>query len=254
MQLQRSTRYYRRRKDSDAALRARVKELAGTRPRYGYRRLYILLRRDGWKVNHKKLHRIYKEERLQLPVRKRRKKLAVVPRVPLATAEDLNQRWTMDFVYDQLAGGKRYRVLTLIDLYNRECLALHAGFSLKGIDVVEVLSSLKVADRLPNAITVDNGSEFISKELEIWAYTNNVLLDFIRPGKPTENGYIESFNGKLRDECLNMHLFFSLADAKAELAKWRDEYNTFRPHDSLGGMPPSEYTQRMKNMAPSFSY
>jgi len=178
----------------------------------------------------------------------------VVPRVPLENANAVNQRWSMDFVYDQLAGGKRYRVLTLIDLYNRECLALHAGFSLKGTDVVEVLSSLKVASRKPQVITVDNGSEFISKELEIWAYSNNVLLDFIRPGKPTENGYIESFNGKLRDECLNMNLFFSLADAKAALANWKEEYNTFRPHNSLGGMPPSEYTQRMENMAQSLSY
>lgn len=195
-------------------------------------------------MNHKKLHRIYKEERLQLHIR-RRKKLAVVPRVPLPKASIQDERWSMDFVFDQLAGGKRYRVLTLVDLYSRECLALHAGFSLRGADVVSVLATLKDLGRKPKSITVDNGSEFISKDLELWAYTNSVLLDFIRPGKPVENGYIESFNGKLRDECLNMHLFFSLTDAEKRLAMWKEEYNTQRPHASLGGIPPSEFIERM---------
>lgn len=200
-------------------------------------------------MNHKKVHRIYKEERLQLQIR-RKKKLAVVPRVPLPAATRTDERWSMDFVYDQLAGGKRYRIFTLVDLHSRECLALHAGFSLRAENVVAILSALKTRNRKPRAITVDNGSEFVSKELELWAYTSGVLLDFIRPGKPVENGYIESFNGKLRDECLNMQLFFSLREAQASLAKWRKEYNTLRPHASLGGMPPREFAQRAKQLAP----
>lgn len=156
---------------------------------------------------------------------------------------------------DTLAGGKRYRVLTLVDLYSRECLVLEANFSLRAPDVVNALARLRDRGRVPKVITVDNGSEFSSKDLDAWAYVNGVKLDFIRPGKPVENAFIESFNGRVRDECLDANLFFSLADAKAELASWKTDYNTVRPHGSLGGIPPRELCammqQRVQN--PAFS-
>ena len=221
-------------------LRTRLKELAAARPRYGYMRLYLLLRREGWKVNRKRIYRLYLEEGLQLRT-KHRKKCASQARVPLPEASRPDERWSMDFVSDRLAGGKRFRILTITDQYSRECLALTAGFSLKADDVLSTLETLKHDERRPNAITVDNGSEFTSRQLDIWAYLNQVQLDFIRPGKPVENAYIESFNGRLRDECLNTHLFFSLAEVHSELERWRVDYNTVRPHSAIGQISPVEY-------------
>ena len=226
------------------ALRMRLKELAGARPRYGYLRLHTLLRREGWRVNRKRIYRLYLEEGLQLRTRKR-KRYAVHPRVPLTKPTRRDERWSMDLMHDQLAGGKRYRILTLVDLHTRECLVLRANFSLKASDVVEALEQLRLQGRKPGAITVDNGSEFSSKLLEAWAFSNGVKLDFIRPGKPVENAYIESFNGRLRDECLNVNLFFSLALAREELMKWKEDYNNVRPHGGLGGIPPREFSDRL---------
>lgn len=179
------------------------------------------------------------EEGLQVR-RRRKKKRAATARAPLAQATAPNERWSMDFMSDTLAGGRRYRVLTLVDLHTRECLVLNADFSLKAPDVVRALGELKQQGRCPTAITVDNGSEFSSKELDTWAYLNGAKLDFIRPGKPVDNAYIESFNGRVRDECLDANLFFSLAEVREELARWKKDYNWIRPHGSLGGMPPSE--------------
>jgi putative transposase len=196
-------------------------------------------------VNKKRIHRLYIEENLQLRTRRKKKRRAVI-RVPLATPVRPNERWSMDFMSDTLAGGKRYRVSTLVDVYSRECLVLDANFSMKAQDVVQALMRLRDQGRVSNAITVDNGSEFSSKDLDTWAYVHGVKLDFIRPGKPVENAFIESFNGKVRDECLDANLFFSLAEARAEIARWKTDYNTVRPHSSLGGIPPSELCRREK--------
>ncbi len=207
----------------------RLKELAAARPRFGYLRLHMLLRREVWGVNRKRVYRLYREEGLQVRTKKRRKKLATRVRASQSEATSRDARWSMDFVSDQLVGGRQFRVLTLVDLYSRECLALRAGFSLKRGDVAAVLDGLKRNGRKPKTITVDNGSEFTSKELDTWSYLNDVKLDFIRPGKPVENCYIESFNGKLRDEYLNMNLFFTLTQVEQTMRNWLHDYNQVRP-------------------------
>lgn len=236
----RSTMRYRAHGRDDRALRMRIKELAKTYVRYGYKRIHILLLREGWRVNHKRVYRIYCEEELSLRMKKKKKR-ASHARVPLPTPSAINERWTMDFVADRLEDGRRIRVLTVLDLYTRECLAVAPGFSLTGKHVVAYLERIRARRGVPRSIQVDNGSEFYSKALDAWAYRHGVQLEFIRPGKPTDNGHIESFNGKLRDECLNVHLFFNLVDARDKLEQWRRIYNEIRPHRSLGGMPPSEY-------------
>jgi putative transposase len=229
----------------------RLKELAAARPRFGYLRLHMLLRREGWRVNRKRVYRLYREEGLQVRTKKRRKKIATRVRAPQSEATSRDERWSMDFVSDQLVGGRRFRVLTLVDLYSRECLAMRAGFSIKGGDVAAVLDGLKRNGRKPKTITVDNGSEFTSKELDTWSYLNDVKLDFIRPGKPVENCYIESFNGKLRDECLNMNLFFTLAQVEQTMRNWLHDYNHVRPHRSLGGVPPSYRGEQITHGVPN---
>jgi putative transposase len=243
IQIHRSVLRYENRRDPQHELRGRLKDLAAARPRYGYLRLHLLLRREGWLVNRKRIYRLYLEEGLQLRTR-RRKKCASQARVPLPEASGMDHRWSMDFVSDQLVGGKRYRILTITDQYSRECMALTAGFGLKAHDVVSTLEALKRQQRRPQAITVDNGSEFTSKEFDTWAYLNQVQIDFIRPGKPVENAFIESFNGRLRDECLNTSLFFSLADVRTELDSWRLDYNTVRPHRGIGNVSPAEFRQK----------
>jgi putative transposase len=197
--------------------------------RYGYVRLTVLLRREGWKINRKRVYRLYKEEGLELRT-KRKKKRAAHVRVPLAAAQGRNEKWSMDFVTDRMEDGKYFRILTVVDQYSRECLALKPAIGMSGEKVARWLQEVAQERGRPKSITVDNGSEFYSQAMDSWAYRNGVLLDFIRPGRPVENGYIESFNGKLRDECLNAHLFFTLADAQEKLEKWKDEYNHDRPH------------------------
>ena len=238
--LPRSAYYYRRRGKDVTALTHRVQELARARPRFGYRRIYVLLRREGWRVNHKRVHRLYVELGLQVRT-KRRKKHASHLRVPLTPPQTVNERWSMDFVTDRLTDGRPFRVLTLVDLFSRECPLIIAAVSLTGQKVAEQLERLRLRRGGPQAITVDNGSEFASRALDEWAYRQGVHLDFIRPGKPVENAYIESFNGRLRDECLNAHLFFSLEDAQQKLEAWRIDYNTQRPHTALDEQTPAEY-------------
>jgi putative transposase len=237
--LSRSVHRYQSHRDRQDALRGRLKELAAARPRYGYLRLHLLLRREGWRVNRKRIYRLYLEEGLQVRTKKRRK-CASHTRLDLPQASAADERWSMDFVSETLVSGRRFRILTILDLYSRECLGLTANFSLKADDVVTVLNQLKLGGRMPRAITVDNGSEFVSRKLDGWAYSCGVKLDFIRPGKPVENAYIESFNGRLRDECLNTNVFFTLAEVRRELELRKHDYNTVRPHRALGGLPPRD--------------
>jgi putative transposase len=161
----------------------------------------------------------------------------------------INSRWSMDFMVDRLDNGRRFRILAIIDLFSRECVSIDADYSLRAENVVQCLEVLKQKRCCPDVITVDNGSEFVSRTLDAWAYTNDVTLDFIRPGKPIDNAFIESFNGRLRDECLNAQVFISLQDARSKLEAWRIDYNTMRPHGSLGNLTPSEYAERFRNLA-----
>lgn len=207
IELQRSTFHYKHRRSKDTALRMRLKELAAVRVRFGYRRLHILLKREGWVVNHKKLYRLYHEEGLTVRTKKR-KKFASRPRAPLKQVHKTNEQWSMDFVHDRLEDGRSLRVLCVVDNYSRECLALHAARKIRGLDVAACLERIAGRRGYPKSIRVDNGTEFYSKAMDQWAYLRRVHLEFIRPGKPVENAYIESFNSRLRDECLNLHLFF----------------------------------------------
>jgi putative transposase len=218
----------------------RLRELAAVRVSYGYRRLYVLLRREGWRVNHKLVYRIYKEEGLEVRTKKRRKRVSAL-RVVLPAATGPNERWSMDFVSDSLHDGRRFRVLTLVDHFSRVSPAIEVGSSITGKRVVEVLERLANEYGLPRVITTDNGTEFTSRAVDEWAHRNNVKLDFIRPGKPIENAYIESFNGRLRQECLNQIWFSSLEDAKIKIEAWRIDYNENRPHTSLGNQTPVQF-------------
>lgn len=248
MQLQRSSFYYRHRKDPQEALRLRIRDLAADRPRYGYRRLHVLLCREGWRINAKRVLRIYQQESLQVRTRRRRKKMAARPRVRLPAPGSVNEQWSLDFVSDELANGRRFRVLTVIDIHSRECLALEADVSLPSWRVTAALEAVIAERGAPLSLTLDNGSEFTSNHFDTWAYTAGIQLDFISPGRPTQNGYIESFNGKLRDECLSQSWFLSLSEAREQLEAWRREYNETRPHSSLGDLPPAVYAQLLQEV------
>ncbi len=245
--LQRSCWYYKPHRRDDTAVRHRIKEIAQVRVRYGYRRIHVLLRREGWRDNHKRVRRVYCEEGLNLRSKRPKRNRAAAQRLERPQLSTLNQSWSMDFVADQLFDGRKIRALTVVDNYSRQCLAIHVGQSLKGEDVVAVMNRLKAENStVPKRIQVDNGSEFISKALDKWAYDNRVTLDFSRPGKPTDNPFIESFNGSFRDECLNAHWFLSLEDAQEKIEGWRQEYNGFRPHSSIGNLTPNEMGKGIK--------
>lgn len=237
----RSSHYYRSVADPQEALRMRLKELAGCRIGYGYRRLHVMLRREGWRVNHKRVYRLYRDEGLGLRRKPPRRRVACARRELRPTTEAKNECWSMDFVSDQLFDGRRLRVLTIVDNHTRESLALHVGQRIRGIEVVSVLERITKQHGFPKRIQVDNGPEFISKDLDRWAYWNRVELDFSRPGKPTDNAMVEAFNSRFRQECLNEHWFMSLVDAEAKIEAWRQEYNHDRPHSSLGYMSPVEF-------------
>jgi putative transposase len=222
----------------------RIRELAEARPRFGYRRVHVLLRREGWAVNHKRTYRLYAEEGLSVRYKGRRRKRGSHLRVLPPSALAPNERWSMDFVADALDDGRRFRTLTVVDVFTRECLALESDVSLSGRKVAAVLARVAGQRGFPKVITVDDGSEFFSKEMDSWAYKSGVKLDFIRPGKPVENAFIESFNGRLRDECLNAELFLSLDDARRKLLEWRLDYNERRPHSSIGNLTPTEFAER----------
>jgi putative transposase len=237
MHLDRNSALYKSKRDPQVALRLRLRELAAARVRFGYRRLTVLLKREGWVVNTKRVYRLYRLEGLSVRSRIRKKAARRRP-VALALATAPNQRWSMDFVADRLVSGRSFRMLTVIDQFTRECVALHAQPRLQGMDVAQVLDQALQSRGLPVFITVDNGSEFAGEGMDLWSELRHVQLAFIRPGKPTENGYIESFNGRLRDECLNVESFRTMAEVRGKLAAWREDYNQHRPHSSLGDLTP----------------
>ena len=230
-----------------SALRMRIRELAMARPRFGYNRIHILLRREGWHVNKKRVRRLYRLEGLQVRMRVRRRKHMALHRGPAPVPTRAVERWSMDFVHDQLVDGRPFRVLTVVDQLTRQSPTLECEFSLTGRHVVASLETVGAETGFPVSITVDHGTEFMSKAVEAWAFYRGVQLDFTRPGKPTDNSHIESFNGRLRDECLNVHQFLSLADAKAKIEAWRQDYNQQRPHGSLGQLTPDEFASQRQN-------
>lgn len=235
---------YQSRRDPQSELRIRLRDLAGSRVRYGYRRLTVLLRREGWAVNAKRVYRLYREEGLQVRVAKRTKR-ASHNRVPLPAPVRANQRWSMDFVSDRFSDGRWFRILTVVDQYTRECLCTYADRSQTGEKVVEQMKRLVKQRGVPASITTDNGSEFAGQAMDAWAHQAGVKLDFIRPGRPVQNGYIESFNGRLRDEFLNGEIFFNLADAREKLERWRRDYNQRRPHTALDDRTPEEFARAL---------
>ncbi len=239
MELYRATCRYRRRRGEDQPLRMRLRELAEARRRFGYRRLQVLLQREGWQVNHKRVYRLYVEEKLALRRKRGRKRSTVRQPLPEAVAAD--QVWSVDFMTDALSSGRRFRTLNIVDDYTRECLAIEVDTSLGGMRVVRVLEELKQRRGLPRQIRSDNGPEFVSRAVDQWAYEQGLQWHTIQPGRPMENGYVESFNGRFRDECLNENWFSDLADAREKIAQWKQDYNEARPHSSLQYRTPVEF-------------
>jgi putative transposase len=233
---------YRSVRPDDAGLRARLRELAAVRRRFGYRRLLLLLRREGVRVNHKKLRRLYREERLQVRRRGGRKR-ALGTRAPLTMPQGPNQRWSLDFVSDTLTDSRRFRMLAVVDDFTRECLSLVADTSLSGVRVGRELDAVIARRGRPQTIVSDNGTEFTSMAILGWSQETQIAWHYIAPGKPTQNAFIESFNGRLRDELLNETLFSSLDHAREALVDWKDDYNTVRPHSAIGNVPPAVYAK-----------
>jgi putative transposase len=237
----RGTYRYQSHQDSRTELRIRIREIARSRVRYGYRKIRVLLNREGWAVGKHLVYRLYKKEGLALNKRPQRKRKAVRHREERFVATAPNQAWSVDFVADQLHDGTRFRALTILDVYTREGVAIEAGQSLKGEEVVRVLNRVKQQRGVPKFLFCDNGSEFTSQAMDLWAYQNGMKIDFSRSGQPTDNAFVESFNGTFRAECLNAHWFGSLAEARRLIEEWRQEYNESRPHRSLGERTPSEF-------------
>lgn len=234
---ERSSYHYRGRRRSQAALKQRITEIAQTRVRYGYRRVHVLLRREGWEINAKRVYRLYKELGLQLRHKTPKRRVKAKLREDRRPALRANETWAMDFVHDQLVTGTKIRVLTIVDTFSRYSPAIVPRLRFRAPDLVEVLERVGAEIGLPQTIRVDQGSEFVSRDLDLWAYQRGVTLDFSRPGKPTDNAFIESLNGKFRAECLNAHWFMSLDDAVRKCEDWRRDYNEVRPHSSIGNIP-----------------
>ena len=257
--LNRSTCQYVPREDpEELVIRKRLRELALERPRFGSPRLTVLIRREFGPINHKRVERLYAEENLQVPVRRKKYRRGTMRPVPLLVPSQPNERWSMDFMSDSLGNGRRFRTLNIVDDFSRECQAIEVDTSLSGVRVIRLLERLKETKQLPKTIVVDNGPEFTSKAMLMWTEENNIKLHFITPGKPTQNAFVESFNGKFRDECLNEHWFSSLDDARDKIEAWRVDYNTKRPHRSLKQLTPCEYKDKMhsikKKQEPELSY
>ena len=245
--LGRSTHRYRARKGRDAALRRRLKELAARRMRFGYRRLRAMLLREGMPANHKRVYRLYREEGLAMRMRQRRR-IRWSGAIVKPAASQPNERWSMDFVTDCVSSGKVIRMLTIVDDCTRECPAIEVDTSLGGLRVRRVLDRVASERGLPEAIVLDNGPEFRGRALAAWSEERGVRLEFIQPGKPVQNAYVESFNGRLRDECLNANWFTSLTDARRKVETWRLDYNQQRPHSSLDYLPPAEFARKVAEL------
>jgi len=230
---------YRSRRPGQAPLESRIKEICQTRVRYGYRRVHVMLRREGWVINEKKTRRVYNEMGMQLRNKTPKRRVKAALRADRTPPSRSNEVWAMDFVHDQLAMGTKLRILTVIDTFSRYAPVVDPRLAYRGADVVATLERVCKEMGYPSAIRVDQGSEFVSRDLDLWAYQNDVTLDFSRPGKPTDNAFIEAFNGRLRAECLNTHWFLSLADAREKLECWRRDYNEVRPHGAIGNKPPA---------------
>jgi len=240
--------HYHSLKRDDPVLRRRIKEIAWNRIQYGYKRIAVLLRREGWVVNVKRVRRIYREESLVIRTRSPKRRRAVSVREERVTPTAPNQSWAMDFMHDVLTDGSKIRLLTIVDTYSRESLALEIDFAFKSTQVVEVLRRLAAERGKPDRIHCDNGPEFQSLQLDQWAYWTRVKLDFSRPGHPSDNAFCESFNNRVRQELLNPNWFTSLADARVQAATWRRDYNTNHPHSSLGNLAPEEFARQAKNI------
>lgn len=241
--LERKTFRYRSRRPRREELRARLRDLAEERVRWGYRRLHVLLCREGIQANHKAVYRLYREE--GLAVRRRKRKRVSVPRRPMLVPRRVNERWSMDYMSDVLRGGRRIRIFNVVDDLSREGLASEVDTSLPAGRVIQILEEIALERGYPERIVCDNGPEFRSRVLDEWAYERGISLDFIQPGKPIQNPYVESFNGKMRDECLNVHWFADLAEARSMIEEWRRDYTQVRPHSSLGNRTPSEFAQAL---------
>jgi len=250
LQIQMSSYYYRHRPRPDEALRAALKEAAAKRRRWGYRMLAVLMERQGFKDNLKRIYRVYREEKLQVKIRRRRKTARWRGDKPVPASRP-NERWSMDFMSDQLANGRTIRVFNVVDDFTRQCLAMEVDTSLNGVRVTRVLDRLVARHGHPQRIVMDNGPEFTGKALDRWAWEHRVHLAFIEPGKPVQNAFVESFNGTCRNECLNENWFLSLADARTIIENWRIDYNDQRPHSSLAGRTPSEFATATQNTTPS---
>jgi len=240
----RATQRYIAKKNENILLKMRILDIASSRVRYGYKRIHVLLLREGWRINHKAVYRIYCQEGLNLRYRQKRKRVSQA-RLPKVDVTGVNQCWAMDFMSDALFNGRRFRTFTMMDIYSRECLNIYAGSSITGDMVVDILDGISYHRGRPERIRVDNGPEFVSKALDNYSYQNNIKLEFSRPGKPVDNAHIESFNGSLRDECLNTNWFLSIEDAQAKLEAWREDYNQYRPHSSLDNMTPAEFAGQL---------
>jgi putative transposase len=233
-----STYHYKSRRAGQALLEQRIREICQTRVRYGYRRVHVLLRREGWPINQKKTRRVYRELGLQLRNKVPKRRVKAKLRDDRRVATQPNETWAMDFVHDQLATGRKIRVLTVVDIFSRYAPIIDPRFSYRGEDVVQTLERVCAKTGYPSTIRVDQGSEFVSRDLDLWAYSNGVTLDFSRPGKPTDNAFIEAFNGRFRAECLNAHWFLSLEDAREKMEDWCKYYNEERPHGAIGHKAP----------------
>ena len=245
-QLQRSSFYYKARMHrDDSGVIHRMKSLIDGQQSIGLPMLHDILRREGLVVNHKRTERIYRQQALAIKLRRRGKRAAGT-RLVLPAASRPNERWSMDFMQEALWGGRRFRMLTVVDQFTKECPVIAVDTSINGLRVSRVLDWLSMTRTLPESITVDNGPEFAGMVLDRWAYAKSVRLAFIRPGKPVENAFIESFNGRLRQECLNQHHFLDLEEARKTIEQWRIRYNDFRPHRSLNGMTPEDFAKQWR--------
>lgn len=246
MMLGRTSYHYQSTKDPQQPLRIRIKDLAAARVRYGYRRIHALLRREGWAINAKRVYRLYLEAGLSLRLKRSKRHVTAQRRECRTEVKEMNECWSMDFVSDALYDGKRLRALTVVDICTRESLAIEVNQGLRGEHVVAVLDRLRMGRGAPRTLRCDNDPEFVSKALDKWTYEHGITIDFSRPGKPTDNAYVESFNCRFREECLNPNWFMSLDDAKEKIEAWRREYNQIRPHTALGYRTPAEYAQTMR--------